>query len=148
MQVMYCIDCIYQDTRDMDPNDLMNNTIGYFDLRHKVFSVNNSNSIVAYLNYIQLCKSIVRNNKDVKNNHLLKLGYIPVCMPPTFMPWITQFIVPKLPIPYIERPACSFNNFTYVGDVNDIWIHKLDCAEYFNCKPEEITVRKVLKEIL
>lgn len=132
----------------MSPEELTGSVDGYFDLRHKVYSTNNQNDIDEYLNYLQICKFLALSSTDIRNNHLLQMGYMPVCMPPTFMPWIPQFIVPKLEIPYIERPAVSFNNFAYVGDFNDIWVHKMDCAEILHCKPTEATVKKLLEAIL
>ena len=121
-----------------------------YDDRHLLFSENNTFDIAQYLNYIDTIKEIAQKEPNTgKYRYMLDLGFIPVSMPPI---WLVDTIYPKVRmaleregIEYFQLPASSFIQGTYTGGTPDIWVSKLSVNKMCNCKPELVTVRKVLE---
>lgn len=121
-----------------------------YDDRHQLFSEDNTNDMVEYLNYIDTIKEIAQKNTNTgKYRYMLDLGFIPICMPPGWMILpIYMTIRPALEargIEYFQLPASSFSLGAYTGSQPDIWVHKLSVHELCNCKPELVTVRRLVE---
>lgn len=121
----------------------------YYDERHQIFSENNTNDTTEYLNYIDLIRDIAqKDNTTGKYRYMLDLGFIPVSMPPT---WMLDSVYSGVRaaleakgIEYFQLPASSFSLGNYTVGAPDIWVSKITLAPICNCKPELVTVRKIL----
>lgn len=106
-----------------------------------------------YFNYIEFNRTIAVMNdyKLGSKTFLLKAGYLPIGMEPLvtdakFTPSLSQMLRAR-GIKYREEFPNSFreNNINYVGNIKDIWVHKLDIAQFVPNKPvHAITVRDAI----
>lgn len=118
------------------------------DTRNFIYARNPTYTLESYLGYLNVIKSLAMDPVSQGHDYMLKLGFIPLIMPPSF--WgdrVHTMILPHIPkaLPYYPRSAISFLNFRYHSDYPDIWVSKLDAAKLCECKPELVTVRGVLK---
>lgn len=117
------------------------------DTRNYIYVRNPTYTIESYLRYLNTVKPLAMMASF--QDYMLQLGYIPIVMPPSF--WgdrLHNMILPHLPkeLPRYPRPATSFLNFKYHSDFPDIWVSKLDAAEFLNCAPQNVRVREVLRK--
>lgn len=128
------------------PSDLSNYLI---DDRHGMYICNSSMDIVEYLNYVDSIRTIAQTHKVGKYRYMLDLGYIPVCMAPVYLvDFVYSVVVPKLTeqsIPFIHLPASSFSQPNYSGPRPDVWVSKMDVYKVCGCKPENVTVKRLLE---
>lgn len=106
---------------------------GLLDMRHNMFTINNTGDKEMYFNYLRTINEIAQESRFGRYNCLLDLGYIPILMVPMFIGdrWDMQFIqaLERNGIPYKKLPASSFSKDSYTADSPDIWVSKLDCAD-------------------
>ena len=129
---------------------------GLLDDRHNIFSTNNVFSMETYYDYLHSIRIVEQDNRDHMNTgkyrYLLDLGYMPVVMPAFYMGnQVHQIVIPALDahdVPYLSLPASSLTKPSYSNPNSDIWVSKLDVYEMLNCKPEDVTVRRLLEAIL
>ncbi len=119
------------------------------DTRNFIYARNPTFTKESYLGYLNFVKSLAMTAASDANNYMLRLGFIPLVMPPSF--WGDRahtMILPHIPksLPYYPRPATSFLNSRYHSDYPDIWVSKLDAAKLCGCKPELVTVKGVLEK--
>ena len=119
------------------------------DTRNFIYARQPTFTMEAYLGYLNFVKSLAMSATSDNSNYMLRLGFVPLVMPPSF--WGDRahtMILPHIPksLPYYPRPATSFLNFRYHSDYPDIWVSKLDAAKLCGCKPELVTVKGVLKK--
>lgn len=120
------------------------------DDRHQIFSENNTCDMVEYLNYIDTIREIAQEDTTSgRYRYMLDLGFIPVSMPPV---WLISLVYSKVRpvldakgIEYYQLPASSFSSGSYTASQPDIWVNKMSVYEMCNCKPESVTVRRLLE---
>ena len=79
----------------------------------------------------------------IYRQYLLDLGYTPLLMPPVFARQMFEDFKDKIKIPYKLVQATSFIDRDFSGEFNDVWVHKLDAAEFLGCKPTAVTVERM-----
>ena len=119
-----------------------------FDERNGVYVRNASFCVEAHLGYLGFLNAYVAGGDAYKYDEMLRLGYIPVIMPPSFWEKEVQQLMPKLPedLPFVTTPSVSFVGRFYRSDFRDVWVSKLDAAKYWGWKPEEVTVRRIFAQ--
>ena len=137
------------------PGDFDLEADAVMDTRHYVYVHNPEYTIQMYLNYLKFVYALYNKSQPTYKGppqpavYMLQLGYLPVVFPPSF--WEDKLhvaVVPKLResgLPYYARPASNVLNSNYSSAYPDLWVSKLDAAEFCHCRPEETTVEEVLK---
>lgn len=126
---------------------------GLVDDRHDIFCTNIEVTVDSYLEYLKSVRIIEQESKvKGKYYYLLELGYMPVVMPPFYYKEsMHEIIIPKLKennIPMLTLPASSLTKPVYSNPTQDVWVSKMDVYQMLKCKPEEVTVKKLLEAIL
>lgn len=135
---------ITQDFQGRIPNAEYLEERDSFDERNKIYARDMTYSVESYLGYLNWSKLLVM--QTCRNDHMLRLGFLPVCMPPSF--WDEQARKTLLEpisnvIPVYTQPAVSFTVDYYSSIYPDFWASKMDAAEICRCEPEEVTVRRL-----
>lgn len=119
-----------------------------FDERNGVYVRNASFNVEAYLGYLEYLRIYVAKGYASRYDEMLRLGYVPVIMPPSFWEKEVRQLMQKLPedLQFVTTSSISFTGRYYKSDFRDVWVSKLDAAEYWGWKPEEVTVRRILEQ--
>lgn len=100
------------------------------------------------VNHIVLA-SFMQNHagRDNAALNMLNIGYIPVGYQPSFVAELNPFMVSLLElrkVPYVFYRATTMGNLYFRSETKDIWVHKLDAAEYLGCSPSDVTFTRLL----
>lgn len=100
-----------------------------------------------YFNYIRLLKEIFINDTTID---MLNMGCVPIIAPPFFTghTYFNRYGDILKKVPFYSRPPLTIYGFYYKSDKYDIWAHRLDLAPLLQCRPEEVTVEKVIRGLL
>ena len=124
----------------------------FYDKRHLILTTVDNSNWDFYLNYLDLCAAFARQFPNSKPSYLLDLGYIPLIMLPTthtdLGPKLTALLDAQH-VPYVRQQPFSFlYGYTDNIDTVDIWVPKLDMAERFGIKPEEVRSKDVFRRLV
>mgnify|MGYP004617162937 CR=1 FL=1 len=124
---------------------------GVLDERNNIYSYDNKMNLETYYNYIESIKTLSQKFNFGKYKYMLKLGYIPLLMVPSpYKSVLHETIMPRLEasgIPYVKLQPMSFIKLSYTFIEPDIWISKMDAAEFLGCKPTDVRVKGVINNL-
>lgn len=127
------------------------------DLRMSLISYNSTKDLVEYFRYFNVVSmSAARklaSEEFMKGNFVAMLdnGYVPFYMPPSYMPRHLgdefKELIGGTGIRYFEEKAMRFDGLKVDSLANDIWISRMDAAEYMHCSLRKFSVLKFIKEV-
>lgn len=104
-----------------------------------------------YFNYLTSMNALASKNRDAHCNYILDLGYVPVIYLPSCCTDKNTELMNALresQLPYITMAATSFVTKFCNIDATDVWVNKLDAAEYLNCAPEDVRSVDIVRRML
>lgn len=138
------------------PADFNPETDAVFERRHFIYVRDPEYTIEMYLNYLKFVYALYNQYQPHYKGtpqsavYMLQLGFLPVVYPPSF--WEDKLhimVIPKLResgLPYYARQASAVLVSNYVSSYPDLWVSKLDAAEFCGCAPKDVTVKAVLSK--
>lgn len=125
---------------------------GILDSRHNVFSIGVEQGHDMYFNYLEILRECAHSSTCGRYFGILDIGFIPLFMPPSFMnyDYFANEITTALDtegLKYYKLPASSFTKPQYTDDFPDIWVNKMDYADFIGKSAEHIRVEDILRKV-